>query len=131
MADIITTLPILLFFLIAWLVLFILAMFQDVDPWEFDENKNKKNKGERAKQVEKKLLLHGFSLAMVVFIIAFSIIQVNCVGCDQSSNTVIGTSAFVPVMKISQSFLGLFIVQAIYFLFVCVKIGVLDNPAIK
>lgn len=130
MADIITTLPILMFFLTAWLVFFILGLYQDVSAWQLDENKNKVNKGERTKQVERKLLLNGFSLAMIIFIIAFSIIQVNCVDCLQGTTT-LGSSEFLPVMKISEAFVGLFIVQAIYFLFVCVKVGVLDNPAIK
>ena len=130
MVDIVTSIPILMFFMVAWLIFFILAMFIDVPAPTFDENKKYMKNRERSQQIERKLMFHGFSIAMTIFIIAFSIIQV-CYISVTGTQTVVNSEAYVHCLKLSKAFLGLFIIQSIYFLRTCLKIGVWENPILR
>lgn len=128
MADptgIVSTFPLLLFFLGAWIFFLVLALH-----YQIKENRN----------VELTLLFHGFSLGMIFFIIAFSIVEVTCVECEcqnvseyeqYNCSTWVGEPQYVQIGKISEAFYGLFIIQAIYFVWVCLRLGVTENRAFQ
>lgn len=113
MAEIITTLPLLLLSIIAWLVCLLIFIFYKED--EINEEGQKVKKGD---DVIKRLFIYGLSFFFLISIISLSNINIASIEFDKPTNTtIVGESSSFAILKITLPFSAMLLIQLIYLIY--------------
>lgn len=103
MVEFISTMPLLLLSIICWLATLLIFIFY--------EEKRQPDGVPYGSEVLKKLFVYAISFFFLISILAFSLVEVTCVACDQSG--VLGNTEILGITKTALPFGAMIVIQGV------------------